>query len=145
MKDTPTFSVLNRGMSIHGDVAADHGITCLGLIDGNLSSSAGLLHVGVGGIVRGKVEGDHVVVDGIVEGDVAARRTLILNGRVKGEIFYAGTIRLGLNANLESKISRVAAIGSGTGAHVFARETVATGSADPVELADATNEQTPST
>ncbi|MFJ1258428.1 polymer-forming cytoskeletal protein [Cupriavidus sp. CuC1] len=145
MKDTPTFSVLNRGMSIHGDVAADHGITCLGLIDGNLSSSAGLLHVGSGGVVRGKVEGDHVIVDGIVEGDVAARSTLLINGRVKGEIFYAGTIRLGLNANLESRISRVAAIGAGCDAHVFTREAVPASPADPAEPVEANTAGTPST
>ncbi|GLC94750.1 hypothetical protein Tamer19_41580 [Cupriavidus sp. TA19] len=145
MKDTPIFSVLNRGMSIHGDVIADHGITCLALVDGNLSSSAGLLHVAAGGIVRGKVEGDHVIVDGIVEGDVAARSSLILNGRVKGEIFYAGTIRLGMNANLESKISRVAAIAAGSGAHVFAPEAAAAGPADSAEMADANAAATPST
>ncbi|KAF7962403.1 hypothetical protein AWV80_22180 [Cupriavidus sp. UYMU48A] len=145
MKTTPTFSVLNQGMSIHGDVAADHGITCLGLIDGNLSSSAGLLHVGAGGMVRGKVEGDHVIVDGTVEGDVAARSTLLINGRVKGEIFYAGTIRLGPNVNLESKISRVAAIGFGSDSHIFVRESIVADSPQPAELTEANTAGAPST
>ena len=35
-----------------------------------------------------------------------------INGRVKGKIFYAGTIRLGENVSLEgSSISRVQAVG----------------------------------
>ncbi|WP_153950208.1 polymer-forming cytoskeletal protein [Cupriavidus sp. U2] len=112
MTTSPIFSVLRAGMSIHGDITADHGFTCLALVTGNVSASHGLLHIGRGGVVHGNVDGDHVVIDGIVEGDVVGRTSLVINGRVKGKIFYAGTIRLGENVSLEgSSISRVQAVG----------------------------------
>lgn len=112
MTTSPIFSVLRAGMSIHGDITADHGFTCLALVTGNVSASHGLLHIGRGGVVHGNVDGDHVVIDGTVEGDVVGRTSLVINGRVKGKIFYAGTIRLGENVSLEgSSISRVQAVG----------------------------------
>nr|WP_315595281.1 polymer-forming cytoskeletal protein [uncultured Cupriavidus sp.] len=108
---TTNFSLIQAGLSIHGDVALDHGISCFGLVGGDLRSSRGLVHVGPEGLIRGTVEGDHVLIDGTVEGDVAARVSLQINGKVKGRIAYAGTIRLGANAVLEGTISRIAGIG----------------------------------
>ncbi|CAG9185724.1 bactofilin family protein [Cupriavidus pampae] len=108
---TANFSLISAGLSIHGDVVADHGISCLGLVGGDLRSSQGLVHVGTEGLIRGTVEGDHLLLDGTVEGDVIARVSLHINGKVKGRIAYAGTIRLGPNAALEGTISRVAGIG----------------------------------
>jgi len=58
-------------------------------------------------MIKGRVEGEHVRVDGTVEGDVHARGSLEINGKVKGNIFYCGTIRLGPRAALEGQISRV--------------------------------------
>jgi cytoskeletal protein CcmA (bactofilin family) len=52
------------------------------------------------------VEGEHVRVDGTVEGDVHARGVLEINGRVKGNVYYYGTIRLGPRASLEGQIKR---------------------------------------
>ena len=105
-----TISVLQQGLSIHGHMALDHGLTCLGLVDGGITASNGLLHIGPGGMVRGAVEGYHVVIDGTVEGDVTAAASLVVNGRVRGDISYAGTIRLGHHAVLEGKVSRVVAL-----------------------------------
>ncbi|SDD58776.1 Polymer-forming protein [Cupriavidus sp. YR651] len=108
---TATFSLIQAGLSVHGDVACDHGISCLGLVGGDLRSTHGLVHVGAEGLIRGTVEGEHVLVDGTIEGDVAARVSLRINGRVKGRIVYAGTIRLGPNAALEGTIARVSSLG----------------------------------
>ncbi|CAG9186091.1 bactofilin family protein [Cupriavidus pampae] len=105
------FSLIAPGLSIHGHVTADHGISCFGLVGGDLRSSQGLVQVGAEGLIRGTVEGDHILVDGTVEGDVISRVSLHINGRVKGRIAYAGTIRLGPNAALEGTISRIAGIG----------------------------------
>ncbi|AOY97757.1 hypothetical protein BKK79_38225 (plasmid) [Cupriavidus sp. USMAA2-4] len=110
MKQGLTFSVINQGMSIHGNVAADHGISCLGYVEGDVESMNGLVHIGPASIVRGRVEGEHVIVDGTVEGDVAARASLQINGRVKGEIYYAGSLRLGATASLDGRVTRVAAL-----------------------------------
>lgn len=99
-------TLLAAGVSIHGNMILDHGVSTFGIIDGNLISNAGLLHVGQGGMVKGQVEGEHVRIDGIVEGDVHARGILEINGRVKGNVFYCGTIRLGPRASLEGQIKR---------------------------------------
>ncbi|MFM0091596.1 polymer-forming cytoskeletal protein [Paraburkholderia sediminicola] len=107
MKTQPlSVTLLAAGVSIHGDMILDHGVSTFGIIDGNLISNAGLLHVGQGGMVKGEVEGEHVRIDGIVEGDVHARGILEINGRVKGNVFYCGTIRLGPRASLEGQIKR---------------------------------------
>lgn len=112
MPSTPTFSVLRAGMSIHGDLVSEDGFTCLALVTGNVRASHGLLHIGRGGGVHGDVEGEHIIIDGTVEGDVKSRVSLKINGRVIGRIFYAGTIRLGENVTLEgSSITRVPAVG----------------------------------
>lgn len=109
MKAQPlTVTLLAPGSTIHGDVILDHGLSAFGIISGNLVANTGLLHVGPGGMIKGRVEGEHVRIDGTVEGDVRARGSLEINGRVKGNIFYCGTIRLGPRAALEGQISRVA-------------------------------------
>ncbi|WP_176060259.1 polymer-forming cytoskeletal protein [Paraburkholderia sp. BCC1876] len=109
MKSQPlTVTLLAPGSTIHGDVILDHGLSTFGIISGNLVANIGLLHVGPGGMIKGRVEGEHVRIDGMVEGDVHARGSLEINGRVKGNIFYCGTIRLGPRAALEGQISRVA-------------------------------------
>ena len=102
----PTVTLLSTGLSIHGNVILDHGLSSFGIIDGNVISSSGLVHVGQGGMVKGQVEGEHVRIDGTVEGDVHARGILEINGRVKGNVFYCGTIRLGPRATLDGQIKR---------------------------------------
>jgi cytoskeletal protein CcmA (bactofilin family) len=109
--NTANFSLIQAGLSIEGNIVADHGISCFGLVGGDLLSAHGLVHVGPEGLIRGTVQGDHVLVDGTVEGDVVARISLHINGKVKGRIGYAGTIRLGPNAALEGTISRITGIG----------------------------------
>src|SRR5579864_7686887 len=107
MKTQPlSVTLLAPGVTIHGDVILDHGLSPFGIVDGSLVSNAGLLHVGQGEIVKGQVEGEHVRIDGTEEGDVHARGILEINGRVKGNVFYCGTIRLGQRASLEGQIKR---------------------------------------
>ena len=107
MKPQPlNVTLLSAGLSIHGNVILDHGISSFGIVDGNVVSNSGLLHIGQGGMVKGQVEGEHVRVDGKVEGDVHARGVLEINGRVKGNVYYYGTIRLGPRASLEGQIKR---------------------------------------
>jgi cytoskeletal protein CcmA (bactofilin family) len=109
MKTQPlSVTLLAAGVSIHGDMILDHGISTFGIIDGSLISNAGLLHVGQGGMIKGQVDGEHVRIDGLVEGDVHARGNLEINGRVKGNVFYCGTIRLGQRASLDGQIKRKA-------------------------------------
>lgn len=107
MKPQPlNVTLLSPGLSIHGNVILDHGVSNFGIVDGTIVSNAGLVHIGQGGMVKGQVDGEHVRVDGTVEGDVHARGVLEINGRVKGNVYYYGTIRLGPRASLEGQIKR---------------------------------------
>ncbi|WP_407513229.1 polymer-forming cytoskeletal protein, partial [Ralstonia sp. GP71] len=58
-------------------------------------------------VIKGSVTGQFVLIQGAVEGDVNAQVSLKVEGAVKGEIRYAGTIRLGPHANLEGRITRI--------------------------------------
>jgi cytoskeletal protein CcmA (bactofilin family) len=106
-QNTLNVTLLAPGSTIEGNFILDHGISLFGIVDGNLISNEGLLHVGLGGLVKGQVDGEHVRIDGTVEGDLHARGSLEINGRVKGNIFYCGTIRLGERASLEGPLKRV--------------------------------------
>ncbi|MBU9210942.1 bactofilin family protein [Burkholderia multivorans] len=107
MKNQLNVSLLAPGATIEGDLILDHGLSLFGIVGGNLIANEGLLHIGLGGLVKGMVDGEHVRVDGTVEGDIRARGSLEINGRVKGNIYYCGTIRLGPAASLEGQLKRV--------------------------------------
>lgn len=107
MRTQLNVTLLAPGTMIEGNVILDHGLSLFGIVDGNLIANEGLLHIGQGGLVKGQVEGEHVRIDGTVEGDLHARGSLEVNGRVKGNIFYCGTIRLGPSASLEGQLKRV--------------------------------------
>ncbi|MDR5777112.1 MULTISPECIES: polymer-forming cytoskeletal protein [unclassified Caballeronia] len=108
MKTEFNITLIARGCAITGDMVVDHGISCFGLLDGGIISTQGLLHVGEGGLVKGMAQGEHVRIDGRVDGDVHARGSLEINGQVSGDIFYCGTIRLGPRAALNGTLKRVA-------------------------------------
>ncbi|SAL81043.1 Polymer-forming cytoskeletal [Caballeronia terrestris] len=108
MKTELNITLIARGCAITGDMVVDHGISCFGLLDGGIISTQGLLHIGEGGLVKGAAQGEHVRIDGRVDGDVDARGSLEINGQVSGDIFYCGTIRLGPRASLNGTLKRVA-------------------------------------
>ncbi|NUY06239.1 bactofilin family protein [Paraburkholderia youngii] len=108
MKNELSITLVSAGCTISGDMIVDHGISYFGLLDGGLISTQGLLHVGDGGLIKGSVQGDHVRIDGRVDGNVHARGTLEINGHVSGDIMYCGTIRLGPRAALNGTLKRVA-------------------------------------
>ncbi|SAK81942.1 Polymer-forming cytoskeletal [Caballeronia calidae] len=108
MKTELNITLIARGCAITGDMVVDHGVSCFGLLDGGIISTAGLLHIGDGGLVKGTAQGEHVRIDGRVHGDVHARGALEINGQVSGDIFYCGTIRLGPRASLNGTLKRVA-------------------------------------
>jgi cytoskeletal protein CcmA (bactofilin family) len=108
MKTELNITLIARGCAITGDMVVDHGISCFGLLDGGIISTQGLLHIGEGGLIKGTAQGEHVRIDGRVDGDVHARGSLEINGQVSGDIFYCGTIRLGPRATLNGTLKRVA-------------------------------------
>lgn len=108
MKTELNITLIARGCAITGDMVVDHGISFFGLLDGGIISTQGLLHIGEGGLVKGSAQGEHVRIDGRVDGDVHARGSLEINGQISGDIFYSGTIRLGPRASLNGTLKRVA-------------------------------------
>jgi len=107
MKNELNITLIAAGAAINGDMIIDHGVSCFGLCNGTVISTNGLLHIGEGGMVKGSVQGEHVRLDGRVDGNVHARGSLEINGHVSGDIFYCGTIRLGTRASLDGTIKRV--------------------------------------
>jgi cytoskeletal protein CcmA (bactofilin family) len=107
LKSNLNITLVAAGAALNGDLILDHGVSCFGLVDGSVISTKGLLHVGEGGLVKGTAQGEHVQIDGKVEGDVHARESLEINGQVSGNIFYCGTIRLGPRASLNGALKRI--------------------------------------
>lgn len=112
MSDSPYFSLIQAGFTVEGNIVSDHGMTCMGLVLGDVKSSRGLVHVARGAVIRGDVHAEHVIVDGTVEGEIRALSSVLLNGRVTGQVLYGGTIRLGADADLKGvTLSRTPLIG----------------------------------
>ena len=83
MKAQPVnVTILAPGLVVEGTMILDHGLSVFAIANGDIISTAGLLHIGAGGIVKGQVQGELVRIDGVVQGDVHARDTLEINGRV---------------------------------------------------------------
>lgn len=108
MKNELCITLIAPGCAINGDMIVDHGVSCFGLCAGSVISTRGLLHIGEGGLVKGSTQGEHVRIDGRVDGNVHARDSLEVNGHVSGDILYSGTIRLGPDASLNGTLKRVA-------------------------------------
>jgi cytoskeletal protein CcmA (bactofilin family) len=108
MKTELNITLISAGCTITGNMIVDHGISCFGLCDGSIVSTQGLLHIGEGGLIKGNAQGEHVRIDGRVDGNIHARGSLEINGHVSGDIFYCGTIRLGPRAALNGTLKRVA-------------------------------------
>lgn len=108
MKNELSITLIAPGCAINGDMIVDHGVSCFGLCAGSVISTRGLLHIGEGGLVKGSTQGEHVRIDGRVDGNVHARDSLEVNGHVSGDILYSGTIRLGPDASLNGTLKRVA-------------------------------------
>lgn len=76
-----------------------------GSIEGNIIGQAGSeLVVGETGVVEGKVQGDIVIIDGFIRGDVEASSKIIVTetGRVIGTL-RAPSIAIGFGAFFEGK------------------------------------------
>lgn len=100
-------SLLASGIDIVGNIVLDHGVSLFGVLQGSVISTRGLVHIGETGMVTGNLDGEHVRIDGSVQGDIRARESVEINGRVSGTIYYSGTIRLGSHAIIDGQLKRV--------------------------------------
>lgn len=87
--DAENVNLISTGSRFEGTVEFSNYTRFEGYIRGNLKGSTGSkLVLGENGVVEGNVDGDEVIVDGFVRGDIKAssKVTISETGRVIGEI-----------------------------------------------------------
>jgi cytoskeletal protein CcmA (bactofilin family) len=104
-----SISIIGPGAVFKGDVISERGISIFGNVLGNVICHDGLLHVGDTGVVTGNIEGYNVEVDGLVEGNVLARHTLRINGRIRGEMRYMVELFVAPHLDIDGHIRKVKA------------------------------------
>lgn len=99
------FSVVDDKMTIRGDIDTDGTVRVDGRVEGR-GHRAGVLIVGVGGIVIGDVEARDVVVAGVVQGSVYARGRVEVeaNAAVHGDV-RASVMALHEGGNVHGHVS----------------------------------------
>jgi len=75
-------TVIGPDTFVKGELTFESTARILGRVEGKISSR-GEVQIGEGAACRAAVEGDRVVIDGTVEGDVSARDRVELNAKAK--------------------------------------------------------------
>jgi len=90
---TPGMTYIDEGCEFSGKLKFKDTVRIDGRIEGEIQSQNTVV-VGPSGHVRAKIESDSVVVLGVVEGDILARRKITLHktAQVTGEIRTAGIV-----------------------------------------------------
>jgi cytoskeletal protein CcmA (bactofilin family) len=106
-------SLIGATTRIEGNVFFSGGLRVDGTVRGNVAAlpdQPGTLVVSEHARVDGEVQAAHVVVNGTINGPVAARETLELqaNSRVKGDIHYK-SIEIQQGAVIEGRLVHLAA------------------------------------
>jgi cytoskeletal protein CcmA (bactofilin family) len=80
-------TLLGEGMSFEGLVGSPDHVRVAGRVEGAVRAGKVLL-IEHGGVVKGKIEAGFVIVEGTVDGDIAARSQFELGvtGRVRGDV-----------------------------------------------------------
>jgi cytoskeletal protein CcmA (bactofilin family) len=80
-------SILGPTLQFKGELAADEDLVILGRVDGTITHTQRLT-VGVGGTVKANVEAQMVIVEGAVEGDLRAAKSVLVkeSANVRGNI-----------------------------------------------------------
>jgi cytoskeletal protein CcmA (bactofilin family) len=103
-------TLLSQGSLIKGDVTFDRMTRMHGRIEGRVKGLAGsVLVVGETASVHGEIEGDEVIIDGFVHGDVEAKTkvTISESGRLIGNV-RAPKFEVKFGAHFEGKAISVA-------------------------------------
>src|SRR3974377_18837 len=80
-------SILGPTLQFKGELAADEDLVILGRVEGTIAHTQRLT-VGVGGDIKAEVEAELVIVEGAVEGDLRASKSVVVkeSGNVRGNI-----------------------------------------------------------
>jgi len=101
-------TLIGRSVSVQGDVEFSGGLHIDGRITGSVRSSAGVpaaLTVSEHGVIEGSVAAPSVVLNGRVNGDIFASERVILGAkaRVQGNVHYS-VIEMALGAEISGKL-----------------------------------------
>lgn len=82
-----TTTVIGPGTRVKGEISFDGPAKILGEVEGRITSP-GEVNIGESALCRAAVEANVVHIDGVVEGNIAARQRLLLNpsARVSGDV-----------------------------------------------------------
>ena len=101
-------TLIGRNSRIKGDLAFNGGLHVDGEIHGNVSAEEGsesVLSLSQNGAIRGEVRVPHIVINGVVEGDVHAEKRLELGpaARVTGDVYY-NLVEIAVGAAVNGKL-----------------------------------------
>lgn len=107
---TRTTTVIGPDTHIKGEMVFDSTARILGTFEGRITAK-GEVQIGDGAACKAAVEGQNVIVDGLVEGDIVARERVQLNAKAKviGDVVantlvvaegasFVGNVRVGTDA-----------------------------------------------
>jgi cytoskeletal protein CcmA (bactofilin family) len=101
-------TLIGRNSRIKGDLNFNGGLHVDGEIHGNVSAEEGsesVLSLSQNGTIRGEVRVPHIVINGMVEGDVHAEKRLELgpSARVTGDVYYS-LVEIAVGAAVNGKL-----------------------------------------
>jgi cytoskeletal protein CcmA (bactofilin family) len=101
-------TLIGRSASVQGDVEFSGGLHIDGKVNGSVRATEGAaatLSISEHGLVEGSVTAPHVVLNGSVNGDIAAAERVVLGAkaRVRGDVHY-GVIEMALGAEINGKL-----------------------------------------
>jgi cytoskeletal protein CcmA (bactofilin family) len=105
-------TLIGEGTSVAGDVTCNGGLHVDGIVRGNIiadgGDSAAMLVVGEHGRVEGEIRVPHVIISGVVMGDVRALESVELSPRsqVTGNIYYT-RIEMAMGAEVNGQLIHV--------------------------------------
>ncbi len=90
MADMQQVTIIGRDAKFKGELTFDSSLKVLGLLEGVIRAG-GEVTIGDGGLIKGDVEANTIVVEGTVEGDLTAKNKLHLTAkaRVIGDVTAA--------------------------------------------------------
>jgi cytoskeletal protein CcmA (bactofilin family) len=100
-----TINIVGEGTRIEGEVLFDRITRVHGVLVGKVRAKEGsTLIIGETAVVEGDVDADTLVIDGYVQGDVSARKRVVISrtGRVIGDI-HSPSVRVEFGAYFEGR------------------------------------------
>lgn len=106
--NTAIDTLVGRSTRIEGDMVFSGGFHLDGQVTGNVRAAEegfSVLTVSEHGCIEGSVEVAHVILNGVVKGDIAARERVELGpkARVSGNVYY-GVIEMAMGAEITGKL-----------------------------------------